>query len=155
MVVGARHVDSNAAARVRVACRVVENVGERLGQAQFVAVHLHRDGRLNHFQRVLAGLDIRTRGFDAAVHDGRDVRGLFIHRQVAARDPADVEQIVDDARQLAALSFDDLAHLVVAGLRRVGHALQLHRIADGSQRISELVRKHGDKVVHIRGGQLQ
>ena len=71
------------------------------------------------------------------------------------RDARDVEQVIDQAREVIDLAFDyvDGGLGAFVGLRR---ALEKFRCsADGSQRIAQLVRQHGEELVLLAIGILQ
>jgi hypothetical protein len=58
--------------------------------------------RLEH-QRLASALEHRPHGLDSRGHQAADLRGLSFELQRAARDPRDVEQIVDEAHHVAEL----------------------------------------------------
>ena len=64
---------------------------------------------------------------------------------LAARDARDVEQVVDQARQVPHLALDDRA-LAFAGVD-AAQAHQLQRGQDRRQRVAQLVAEHGQELV--------
>ena len=82
---------------------------------------------------------------------GSELDALAAQLDPAARDAADVEQIVDQARHVADLALEHLGRraersvaVAAAADRRTQH---LHRVADRRQRIAELVRQRGQELV--------
>ena len=72
---------------------------------------------------------------------------LVVQRELAARDARDVEQVVDQARQVAVLARE---HVARPHELRVVDRLALHeldRALDRSERIPQLVREHGEEIV--------
>ena len=93
---------------------------------------------------------------DRLVEFGEDIHFFVDEHHSAALDPAEVEQLLDDARQTGAF-LDNDAHAAVKGAAVECSALaELHGFRpalDGGKRRSQLVRDARDKVVfHLFGG---
>lgn len=92
-----RRGDGKAAAAGRVLGRVRQQVQQHLGQPQRIAIHdqplrdLHLDG-------VPGGFNGRNHRLDGPRHDVGQIDPLAAQLDLAARDPEDVEQVVDQAR---------------------------------------------------------
>ena len=126
---------------------VVEEVADHLGQAGGVALHLERARRQRHHQLLAARVDQRPRGLDRARDHRGEVDRLALQRDLAARDARDVEQVVDQPRQLVDLALDDVARARALLVGQLLEPHQLHRVADRRQRVAQLVRQHGQELV--------
>jgi hypothetical protein len=96
-----------------------------------------------HVARGHRGLD----GLGGGPRDVAKVGGLRAQRQLAARDPAHVEQVVHESTEVPELALDHLvapAHLATAGGLL---AQQLHHVPDRGERIAQLVRQHREELV--------
>ncbi len=97
----------------------------------------------------------RAARLDRALDRSIDLDRLLAQRDLAAADPADVEQVVDQPRQLGQLPVDDAARPFVRGIAVRLDAHQVERIADRRQRIAQLVPEHREKFVHLALALLQ
>ena len=81
------------------------------------------------------------------VEDGPELGALLAELDLAAGDPAHVEQIVDQAAHVTDLALEHLGRrlhrLAVAG----AEPQHLHGVAHRSERISQLVRQHRQELV--------
>ena len=94
-----------------------------------------------------ARLEQRPARFER-VRNGRvQIENFLLERDLAAGDPADVEEIVDDPAEMPDLTFDHRAQLRLIGRRAAFH--QPERIDDGGERIAQFVREHGQELVHL------
>src|SRR5437016_11261986 len=66
---------------------------------------------------------------------------------LAARDPADVEQVIDDVREVLNLPLNDALRFGSLGGGLVPS--QIQRVDDRPERIAELVREHRKELVHL------
>ena len=110
-------------------------------------MQLHRLRRQLQAQPVAAGIDQRAHGFNRRVDDrGQpDIVAAQGHR--AAGDAGDVQQIVQQRGQVLHLALD---HLVAPALLHLGdvRSLAKHRgLADRRQRVAQLMRRRGQKLV--------
>ena len=91
-------------------------------------------------------IDERADRFDGLLEDVGRVQKLFFQANLAARDPRDVEQVVNQADELPHLSLDDvLGEVDILGV--VGHLEDGDGIADGGEGIAQLVGEHRQKLV--------
>jgi hypothetical protein len=74
---------------------------------------------------------------------------LLVDRQSAPRNPADIQQVVYDAGELAALALDDIPPLPLRGVPQREKSLQFHRIADRCERVAKLVREMATKSLRL------
>ena len=143
--VGDRQPD--VAAPVGELARVVEQVADHLRQPRGVGAQIERLRRQRHRQLVVQAAVPRARRLDGLLDDRPELDGLLAKLELAARDAAEVEQVVDQARQLAHLTFDHpqrrACHLCVA----VSDAQGAHGVADRGQRVAQLVRQHREELV--------
>ena len=98
-------------------------------------------------ERVLPLLDERPRPWRR--HSSRiGVRSSTSRLQLdlAAADAGDVQQVVDEPRQVLHLPGDDL-HRPVDVLLEAAPCRELHGVADGRQRVPQLVGEHGEELV--------
>ena len=78
----------------------------------------------------------------------RRVDALGLQLQLAERDPADVEQVVDQAHQVAELSLAPWRGPPANASPSVGASCHdRDRVADRRQRIAQLVRQHRQELV--------
>jgi hypothetical protein len=73
---------------------------------------------------------------DAALDRRVDVDCLATQPHLAGRHPRDIEQIVDEAREMAHLAAEQLAHRRDLGLALRLQPDHLHRVVHGRQRIA-------------------
>jgi hypothetical protein len=95
-------VEAQGAAFLGVLGGVVEDVGQHLHQALLVAAHQRRRRRQPQRQLLAARLDQRRDLLDGVGDDLADVQHRLVQLDQAARDPRDVEQVVDQARSCGA-----------------------------------------------------
>ena len=117
--------DKNGSARIRVARCIVQNVGERLDEPDFVGFDLQRFGRHLHMERMVRRVDGGARRFQSALQNCCHGNRLLVDRQSAPRDPADIQQVVHDAGELAALALDDIPPLLLSRGRPTGGAFAI------------------------------
>ena len=82
----------------------------------------------------------------ACVEDVGRVEELLLEANLAAGDPRDVEQVVDQADELPHLPLDDVLGEVDV-LRVVGHLEDGDGVADGGERVPQLVGEHRQELV--------
>jgi hypothetical protein len=102
-------VEAQGAAFLGVLGGVVEDIGQHLHQALLVAAHQCRRRRQPHAQLLAARLYQRRHLLDSVGGDLADVQHHLVQLDQAARDPRDVEQVVDQRGHVAHLAPDDLA----------------------------------------------
>ncbi len=127
--------------------RIVQQVGEDLGHPDRVGIDIDRLRRQGDRQAMMMRLDDRTAGFDRVGHDGCDVDGLFLEPDLAAGDPGNLQQFVDQLGQLAHLVVDDIAGPAQVGIVRTALLHDLDGVADRGQRVAQLVAQHRQKLV--------
>ncbi len=103
----ARGGDRDGTAWRRVACSVGEQVGDDLRDAR--RIDEHRQARARHVdgERVRSRFEERARHLDTPRDDVGRLDGRELQLHLAARDSRDVEEIVDQTREVLHLSFDD------------------------------------------------
>jgi hypothetical protein len=98
--------------------------------------------------------DARLSDLDRRARHGVERDPLLAQVELAAIDAADVEQVVDEARQLGDLPLHHVDGLL--GQRGAGLRLQQREaIAQRRERIPELVRQHREELALVRVGPLQ
>ena len=103
--------------------RVLEEVADHLGEARGVGEHEERLAALLDFHRDLAGPEHRAVVLERAAHDRAQLEPLALELDLVPRDPRDVEEVVDERRELRDLPLDDRAGLPgLLGVRRHGRA---------------------------------
>src|SRR5262249_42390097 len=80
--------------------------------------------------------------FDRPAHQRTEIEALALEENLAARDPRGIEQIVDEPRQLIDLPFDHHERALGLLAARSRTVQNVEAVADGRERIPELVRKH-------------
>ena len=104
------------------------------------------DGLERHLDPVVRRLARGDPGH-ARPHALAEVHALPLEDDLAGHDPADVEEIVDEAGHVHGLPVDDVAREHRARLAERRQAEHLHRAFDGAERIAQLVGEHGEKLV--------
>jgi hypothetical protein len=147
------HVDLSA--RGRELRRVGQQVREDLSEPERIA--LHRDARGGpDLQGVPVARDERGGDLQRALQHRSQRHRLATQLDVAARDPRDVEQVVDQPDEVAGVALD---HFLLAGGARIPRQ-PLDSGHDRRQRVAQLVPQHRQEVVlaprhleDVRGGQ--
>ena len=160
-----RRVDADAGVanaddhRVRVAARADLNRSSGLGVfggvgqeirhnlRKALSVGVNRAAAPGHanVEMVLALLEQGAGGFDRVGDDVGQLHVLFLEVDLSARDAGHVEEVADEADEVADLPLDDRA-LALGGV----DAAQLHELQrrqDGGERIAQLVAEHRDELV--------
>ena len=146
VVIARLELDFHLAAVGRVLGRVADQVDDHLGQARRVACHAHRLRRQAHFQHMAIGGDDRSHRFDRCGDHRVQVERHLVELDLAAGDAAHVEQVVDQARQVADLAVDQV--LAPGELGRDRLAIHdLDRVADRRERVAQFMRQHRDEFV--------
>ena len=104
-------------------------------------------GRQVDRELVLLGVEQRARRFHRDADDGLEVDVVLLELELAARDARHVEQVVEQQRHALHLARDDFAAplaLAVVGRVRIEDA---HGVANGRERIAQLVRQRGEELV--------
>ncbi|MDA8521487.1 hypothetical protein M5C95_12040 [Acidovorax sp. NCPPB 4044] len=133
-------------ARLGVAGRVVQQVGEHLHEAHAIPFDGDGGGRLVHVEAMAPLVDAGPGEFDGLGGDVPQVERLARQLDVVAADARDVQQLVHQPHHVPDLAAE---HLGRACLRRLSHRVeqQLGRAADGCQRIAQLVGQRGEEFV--------
>src|SRR5262249_30354806 len=139
-------LDVDGAGDGRVTEGVVDEVEHHLFDSGGVAVDPHRlpcqhDGMVTDLARCA------QRGHRVL---GRlvEVERASVELDLAGHHPPDVEEVVDQAGELLYLTGDDLPRVRGGGPVRIIDAVQdVHGVADGAQRVAELVPQHGQELV--------
>ena len=105
------------AARLHVARRVLEERREHLRQARRVGVHHGALARQQHREMMARGVDVGPRRFERHVDRRLQRHALAAQQELAARDALDVQEIIDQARELLDLALD---HALAPGHLRIG-----------------------------------
>ena len=143
--------------RRRVLGGIENEVGDDLLDAHGIGVEDQRLFRYGDGQRVLARID-EGAGRIQRIGDGcRDIDGLLAKLDGSSRDARDFEQVVEQSRQKTHLAIDGLARLVDHRVPGIGATDDLHGDLDRRERVAQLVREHGEKLVLglVRRGEVQ
>jgi hypothetical protein len=140
-------LDLDAPALGRELRGVVQQVRQHLRQPVDVAGHDEPD-RARDAQLVAARLDQRHRGLDRARHHVAQLDRMPFDHDLALRDAADVEQVVDEPRQVRDLPLDHAGGPPHAVGRERRRQQQVRGVADRRERIAQLVREHREELVH-------
>ena len=130
--------------RRRVLGGVVEEIDEHLLEPRRVAAQLDGVGGQSHGEDVPALLDQRAGGLDRVADDVVQQHPLAPQPNLAERDARDVEQVLDEVREVAHLALDDRAR----PLQRGGVQAQgLDGVADRGERVAQLVGQESEEAV--------
>ena len=83
----------------------------------------------------------------ARARDLGEVHALLAQLDAPARDARDVEQVVHQPHHVPELAVHHLAHPLRDGIGEAARPLHLERVAQGSQRVAQLVPEHGQELV--------
>ncbi len=135
--------------------RVMQQVLQHLHEPRHVAAHDQRIGRHMRHDALLVRVGERPRGFDRARHHFGQIDARKAQFDLVRHDPADIEQIVDQTREVRDLPVDQVAR---ARQRGTHAGFELHhadRIAHRRKRIAQLMRERREKLAHAFAGALQ
>ena len=114
---------------------IVEQIRKHLGESNAVAV----DGEVGIWerdvQRDFGLVEVRPTNFDGHFQDRGKAERLDVEPQFASGDAGNVEQVVDEANELADLSIDNLPSLVDGGRIAGPEAHNFQGITNWSERI--------------------
>ena len=123
-----RAVDHDLDARAfrGILAGVGEQVRQHLAQPHAVAIDEHSSRAISaHRHHLVSRIQHRLHRFQRRIHHGIEAQSVRdAVTRPAARDARDVEQVVDEVREMAGLPLDHLAR--AANRRRVGAALGEH-----------------------------
>ncbi len=127
--------------------RVDQEVAEHLYQAHRVGFQPDRFCGPGKLERQSGGLHQRSGHLRRLVHRCRQLHGFAVELQLAARDAGNVQQVVHEV--------DEMAELALHGFLRHPEDLgvtvrvldELQHVGERRQRITELVREHGEELV--------
>ncbi len=91
--------------------------------------------------------DERADGVDRSRQNGGGFEVSGFQANFPARDPRDVEQVIDESHKMMKLAFDHVAGPVAVVAGEASQAKDLKAGAEGRKRIAELVREHGDELI--------
>src|SRR5947199_122044 len=130
----------------RVLERVIEQVEHDLLEARAVTQHLDRLGLDRERDVVLLHAGIAAQGEERLARDLIQVDAAGIELDPPGEHVRDVEQVVDQVRQMAHLTLDDGA--LAGGLlgRGAGVIDHLQRGPDGAEAVAQLVPEHGEEL---------
>ena len=138
--------DGGAAARIGELGGVLEQVADHLRDPRRVGVDPHWPGRFLEAQVDVALLEERTVIVAGAPRDVAQVGVCAAQLDLPGGDAVDVQEIVDEAGQVLRLPVDDLARLQRVGALRRHPVENGQAVADGSERVAQLVREHADEL---------
>ena len=146
-------LDVNRAACGRVAEGVLHEIEYHLLDPRGVAVDPH--GLTGQGDGMITDLAGRAQCGQRVIGGFVEVEGAAVELDLARHDPPDVEEVVDQSSELLHLAGDDLAGVRGGDAVRIIDAVQdVHGIADGPQRVAELVTQHGQELVLETVGRL-
>ena len=129
--------------------RVLEGVGDEVRHHLLHAGGIHADprrGRLHGDRVVAATLAARERG-ERAPHDVGEVERLELQDDLPRHHPGHVEEVVHETAEVLDLALDDAACVRGARLSVPETAQHVDGVADGAERIPQLVAEHGQELV--------
>ena len=124
---------------------VGEQVGERLDETRRVCIDDEPSRGDVDGQALSLSLEERARHFDRLRGDHRELDVLGVQLDLAARDPRDVEQVVDQTPKVRDLPIDQLQLVVVATTA----SQDLERGNDRRERIAQFMAEHGHELVLV------
>ncbi len=142
----AADVNVDVTTGIRELSRVVQDVGQDLNETDAIAVDDERIGRYARRHTMALGHKRAPARVERVGHDVADIYRLPAKGDTSHREARHIQQIVDQAHQMLDLTLHGLPHLFPdVAVRRP--RLHGERVADGRQRIAQLVRQHGEELV--------
>ena len=126
---------------------VVDQVRQHLRQPDRVAMQFDRLRRQIAAQHLVAAGGARRTRLDGTLDERREAELFRPHDDLALHDARNVEQVVDEPRHVVRLAADHVARPVHGRLRHIRALHDVHRVADGRERVAQLVRQHGEELV--------
>ena len=136
------------AARFRVLGRVLDQVGDHLGEADRIALDEEGADRDRNRQVLLLGLDQRPGDLHRPRDRGCQVEPLPAQVDLAHGGARDVEEVVDQPREMGHLPLDHRPLAIGGGVRR-SQPHDMERGEDGRQRVAKLVSEDGEELVLV------
>src|ERR1700729_1123296 len=96
---------------------------------------------------MLLGLEEWPRGLYCCIENRGQFHRVLAQLERTARDVCDVEQVVQQAAHVSYLTFDDLVKSFSLLWRRRALLPRGERVADRSQRVSQLMRQQSDEFI--------
>ena len=127
--------------------RVVQDVRQDLREPGLVGLHPERFPGALHGEDLAAGLDERPAGLHGVGDDRRDVEGLLVELDLAAGDPRDVEEVVDEPDHLLDLPVDHVARPAEVDVVDAELLEELDGVADRREGIPQFVGEHRQELV--------
>src|SRR5690348_3102062 len=143
----ARRGKFDDAARFRILGGIGEQVGKNLCEAHRIGVEQDRGSGKILDHGLAALVDERADGFQRHRDDGTEIDACAAQLELAARDARHVEQVVEQQRHVLHLPLDHLLAPAALRIARVRGARQPRCLADGGERIAQLVRERRQKLV--------
>ncbi len=103
--------------------------------------------RRAHVQRVPPGFDERPARLDGHAQGDGEIQLLFAQFQAALRDARNVQQVVDEPHELLQLALEQLTRARGRGGVGLREPQNFDGIADGRERIAQLVSQGGEELV--------
>ena len=129
----------DAAAFAGVLGAVVEQVADHLREAREIAVHPDRRAWQVDEQRVPLGIEQSARGFHAMLDHLAELDRLLLQADLALGDARHIQEIVHQLGEMRHLALHHLARPGDSGIRGRDAPHHLRRIADGRERVAQLV----------------
>ena len=144
--------DLDAPAFGRVLGGVGEQVGDDLLGARGIGEERHR--LVGHVDRQLVLLLVHDRphSVGGAADDRQDIDVFLLEGDLIAVDARNIEQIVDEPREVLRLAVDDVEQFLAGSIWR--NAAEVDGVADGGERVAQLVGEHGQELVLLPDGVL-
>ena len=131
---------------LRIFRRVIEQVGEHLGQPYGIAIDIGRQRRNLDVDLLLAGSKQRAARFDRLFDDCAEGDGLSLQRDLAGGQARHFEQIIEEPGHVIDLAIDDLDGPMQDRFCHLDPAQNRDGIADRYQRIAQLMGQHRDEL---------
>ena len=137
----------NPSALVGVLRGVIDQVGQDLGNSRKIAQHQQRLRRQHDRQLMFKSVDEGTTRLDRRADDHSDIDRSDLELDLSPRDARDVEQIIDQADQLAELAADDFSGPCKLDWILRAQVKDVNGVADRRQRVAQLMREHRQELV--------
>ena len=134
---------------------IAQKIAEHLHQSGEIAMDCNRTIRALHDEAVLMRLDHGLQRFHGAIDDRTDRHDALAELDGAVRDARDIEKIVDQTREVRRLAIDDIARPDQRFTLQCLILHQIDRVADGGERIAQLMGEDREELVLVPVGFLQ
>ena len=126
---------------------IIQKVGQNLGQPRGVDFEHDSDAPEAKSRARACNHRAEAARLHGQLDDAVELDRLFLEHDRSTGDPGNIEEVVDDPGHVLDLLGDDVDRPTQIGAVRPFDAHDLNGVADGRQRVPQLVGEHGEEMV--------